>query len=77
MASTEIRGLAQVNLLGALGITMYVVYHPRIYALGLFGVTQRYPMPHVMVRFDHTFVVFALVERKNDKQEKRKRNQCQ
>jgi hypothetical protein len=25
-----------------------------------------------MVRFDHIFVVFALVERKNDKQEKSK-----
>jgi hypothetical protein len=44
-------------------------------ALALFGVTQRVPDAArfacgSMVRFDHTFVVFALYERKNDKQEK-------
>jgi len=43
----------------------------------LFGVTQRVPdAAHFtcgsMVLFDHMFVVFALYERKNDKQEKRK-----
>jgi hypothetical protein len=43
----------------------------------LFDVTQRVPDAArfacgSMVRFDHTFVIFALYERKNDKQEKRK-----
>jgi hypothetical protein len=43
----------------------------------LFGGTQRVPdAAHFacggMVLFDHTFVIFVLVERKNDKQEKRK-----
>jgi hypothetical protein len=47
----------------------------RSYALALFGGTQRVPDAArfacgSMVRFDHTFVIFALYERKNDKQEK-------
>jgi hypothetical protein len=47
----------------------------RSYALALFGCTQRVSDAArfacgSMVRFDHTFVIFALYERKNDKQEK-------